>query len=294
MARAALSMVLLWPTGLAAQPREAALDLATVLHRAGERVEQFFARAQSLVCLETVRMQPLGSGLSPDGFGRTVESELRLAWDPFSPSDTPPEARTLRHVLKVNGHLPRKDDDDNCTSPEQQSSETQPLSMLLAEQRRDYVFALGSPGKIDGRPVLVIEYRLNRKVTVDVREIEGKDDCISYDVDGGLRGKIWLDPNTFEVMRLDQGLSGLVDINLPRRIARRPGVNDRWVLERMDTSIRFKPVTFSDPDETLMLPVSSSSLRIAHGAGTPRLRTSVEYARYRRFLTGARIVPDPR
>src|SRR5918993_3102272 len=285
--RAALAIAAGWTAAVAAQPRDTSTDLASVLHRAGQKVEEFFARAQSLVCVETVRLQPLGSGLTPDGFGRTVESELRLSWDPFAASDDPPEARTLRHVLKVNGHAPRKNDHDNCTSPEQQSSETQPLSMLLPEQRRDYTFRLGSPAKIDGRPMLVVEYRLPRPVTVDVKEIEGKEDCISYDVDGGLRGKLWIDPDTYEVLRLDQGLIGLVDITLPRKVASRPGVNDRWVLERMDTSIRFKPVTFKDPDETLMLPVSSSSLRITHGAGTPRLRTSVEYAGYRRFLTGA-------
>jgi hypothetical protein len=288
--RAGLTMALLWTSAVMAQQKEDALSLDTVLERAGEKVEQFFARAQSLVCLETVRLQPLSSGLSPAGFARTVESELRLSWDPLSPTDAPPEARTLRQVLKVNGHLPRKNDSDNCTSPEQQSSETQPLSMLLPGQRKDYVFSLASPAKIDGRPVLVVNYRLTTKTTVEVKEVEGKEDCISYDVDGGLRGRIWIDPGTFEVWRLDQGLSGLVDIALPRRVALRPGVNDRWTLERMDTSIRFKPVTFKDPDETLMLPVSSSSLRITHGAGTPRLRTSVEYAAYRRFLTGARVV----
>jgi hypothetical protein len=290
--RAGLTMALLWTAAVTAQPRDGALDLATVLQRAGDKVEEYFARAQSLVCLETVRLQPLSSGLSPAGFARTVQSELRLSWDPFAITDAPPEARTLRQVLKVNGHQPRKDDHDNCTTPEQQSSETQLLSMLLPAQRKDYVFSLASPGKVDGRVVLVVNYRLTTRTTVDVKEVEGKDDCISYDVDGGLRGKIWIDPGTFEVLRLDQGLVGLVDIVLPRRIARRPGVNDRWTLERMDTSIRFKPVTFKDPDETLMLPVSSSSLSITHGAGTPRLRTSVEYVGYRRFLTGARVVPQ--
>jgi hypothetical protein len=197
----------------------------------------------------------------------------------------------LRQVLKVNGHQPRKNVRDNCTSPEQQSSETQPLSMLLAEQRRHYVFTMASPGKVDGRAALVVDYRLTRKPTVSVQEIEGKEDCISYDVDGGLRGRIWFDPATFEVMRLDQGLSGLVDIRMPDRVARRTGVNDSWTLERMDSSIRFKPVTFSNPDETLLLPSSSTSLHITRGAGTPRLRTTVAYAAYRRFLTGARIVP---
>jgi hypothetical protein len=104
------------------------VDLATILQRAGEKVADYFVRAQSLVCLD-LRLQPLGMGLTADGFARVVESELRLSWDPFLDTALPPEAKTLRQVLKVNGHPPRKNDRDNCTSPEQQSSETQPLSM---------------------------------------------------------------------------------------------------------------------------------------------------------------------
>ncbi len=62
-------------------------------------------------------------------------------------------------------------------------------------------------------------------------------------------------------------------------------------MERWDTSIRFKPVTFQDPEETLILPASATSLRITRGSGSPRLRTSTQYSSYRRFITGARIVP---
>jgi hypothetical protein len=267
------------------------MDLATLLASAGSKVERYFARAQSLVCLETVRLQPLSNGLSADGFGRTVESELRLSWDPFSRGEEPPEAKTLRQVLRVNGHLPRKNDYGACTTPEQQDSETQPLSMLLEDQRRDYVFALAKPARVDGRVMLVVDYRLQRPVKVAVEEVEGQEDCISYDVDGGFRGRLWIDPDTHEVARLDQALIGLVEIPMPRKVARRAGVNDRWVMERWDTTIRFKAVRFSDPDETLMLPVSSTSLRITRGAGQPRLRTMVEYTDYRRFLTGGRVVP---
>ena len=35
-----------------------------MLQSAGERVETYFARAQSLVCLEVVRLQPLTAGLA--------------------------------------------------------------------------------------------------------------------------------------------------------------------------------------------------------------------------------------
>jgi hypothetical protein len=62
-------------------------------------------------------------------------------------------------------------------------------------------------------------------------------------------------------------------------------------MERWDSSIRFKPVRFDDPPETLILPVSSSTLQITRGSGTPRLRTTTHYTAYRRFMTGGRLVP---
>ena len=285
-----LVLGLLW-TGASAQA-PLRQSLADLLHSAGTKVEQYFTRAQSLVCLEVVRLQPLTAGLGAEGFARTVESELRLAWDPFAHTEDAPEARTLRQVLRVNGHEPRKNDYQACTTPEQQDTETQPLSMLLAEQRPDYTFSLGKPGKVDGRLAIVVEYQLRRPLKVAVSEVEDQEDCISFDVDGGFRGRIWLDPDTHEVIRLDQSLAGLVDIPMPRKLARRAGVESNWVMERWDTTIRFKPVRFQDPDETLMLPISSTSLRVTRGAGTPRLRTITEYSGYKRFLTGARVVPQ--
>ena len=56
--------------GPGAQSREGAVDLGTILQRAGEKVAEYFVRAQSLVCLETVRLQPLGMGLTAEGFAR--------------------------------------------------------------------------------------------------------------------------------------------------------------------------------------------------------------------------------
>ena len=268
--------------------------LGEVLARVGDQVRQFFARAQSLVCLETVRLQPLESGLTSASFGRTVESELRLSWDPDDLARRPVEARTLRSVLKVNGHPPRRNDQNDCTDPEQNESETQPLSMLLPDQQRDYVFTPGKPERVDGRWAHVVQYRVTTPMSVSVEEIPGKDDCISFNVEGGTRGRIWIDVETFQVLRLDQALVGLVDIPLPKRAAMRSGDNIRWTLERHDISIRFKPVRFSEPDETLLLPASSTALRITRGSGQPRLRTSIDYTNYRRFMTGARVIGDER
>lgn len=267
------------------------IDLEGVLERASARVTEYFARAQSIMCLEKVSLQRLSYGFSADGPARFVESELRLSWEPSPDDPTPKEARTLRQVLKVNGHAPRKKDYDNCTTPEQQDSEVQPLSILLPGQRVELAFAYEGRAVLEGRNAIVVTFRETVKPSVDVSLVEDNENCISFDIDGGTRGKIWLDADTHDVLRLDRSLTGLIDIPLPRK-AQRIGLVHRWTMERWDSSIRFKPVKFDDPPETLVLPVSASTLQVTRGAGTPRLRTTTQYTSYRRFITGARVVPQ--
>lgn len=263
-------------------------SLADVLQRVGERVEQYFTRAQSIVCIEIVGMMPVDSvGVSR---GRTVESELRLSWEPTDENPAPIEARTLRQVLKVNGHAPRKNDQDNCTTPEQNASEVQPLSLLLPQQRHEYSFKLAGAARIDNRSAILLDYRMVDQPSVTSELVNGNEECVSFSLDGGMRGRLWIDAETFDVLRMDQALIGLVDIPLPRKAANRARWNS-WTMERWDTSIRFKPVAFEEPQETLVLPVSATSFRITRGAGNPRMRTSTQYSSYRRFITGARIVP---
>ncbi len=265
------------------------VDVPALLQRAGERVTVFFTRAQSLVCLEKVALQPLSMTFSADGPARMVESELRLLWQPTPEDPTPTEAKTLRQVLRVNGGKPRKNDYKNCTTPEQNDTEEQPLSLLLPQQRIKYTFTFDRRDTIDGRDAIVLSFKEIKTPAVDVSMVADKEDCISFDIEGGTRGKIWIDAETYDVLRLDSGLSGLVDIPLPKKAARRPGVEPYWTAERIDTSIRFKRVSFQDPEETLVLPVTSSTLQIIRGTG--RLRTSTQYLAYRRFMTGGRVIP---
>lgn len=270
-----------------AQPQT---DLERVLTRAGERVEQFFQRAQTLVGLETVRLQPLTATWAPDGVGRTTESELRLSWTPDADGFASEEVQMLRQLLRVNGRPPRPNDSNNCTAPEQQTQEEQPLALLLPRVRRDYEFKLAGRGRVDERAAVILEYRSLVRPEPKAELIDGREDCISFDFEGGLGGRIWIDEESYDVLRLDQHLIGMIEIPLPREATRWPGTPTRFTLERWDTSIRFKPVTFADPDETLVLPSEMTSLRVTRGAGMPRLRTVVQYTNYRRFLTGGRIV----
>jgi hypothetical protein len=270
------------------------VEVEATLAQAAARVEEFFTRAASLVVTEVVHIQPLGSGLTGNGLGRTVESELRLAWTPGADGDGATEAQTLRLVTKVNGRKPRKNDYGNCTTPEQHDTETQVLSMLLPSQRDAYRWTFAGTGRVDGRRTLMLDFREKADVTVEVSLVENNDDCVSYEVNGGSRGRLWIDAESYDVLRMDHGLGGLVDVPMPEELRRRPGVNPYWTVERLHTTYRFKRVHFADPDESLVLPVSSHSLRITRGAGTPRMRVTTEYKQYRRFMTSGRIVPEPK
>ncbi len=55
--------------------------------------------------------------------------------------------------------------------------------------------------------------------------------------------------------------------------------------------MRFKRVTFDEPQEVLVLPRLHRTGCVTRGAGTPRTRTTTTFSGYKRFLTGGRIVP---
>src|SRR5690348_16285083 len=109
-------------------------DLDTLLSSVSARVESYYARAQTLICTETVRLQPLSFGLSPDGRTRELVYDLRIAWTEH-PDGSDPEASVLRQIRTVDGRKPRDDQEAGCMDPKEVSPE--PLEMLLAAHRAD-------------------------------------------------------------------------------------------------------------------------------------------------------------
>ena len=264
-------------------------EVAALLVRVGDSVARYFARAQSIVCLESVTLTPLGTGLGLDGLSRAVESELALAWD-AADGEAATDVKMLRRVLRVNGRPPRPRDPRDCTTPEQNATEAAPLSMLLPGERERYRFALAGMKRLRDGEALVVDFVEKARARVQSSLVEGKEDCISYTVEGGSRGRIWIDPASYDVLRMEQHVGMMLDIPLPREMARRSNMYGSLTLDRADTTIDFAPVVFHDPDEVLVLPVSVTEVRETHGGGVARLRTTTEYSGYRRFLTGSRIV----
>jgi hypothetical protein len=272
-------VVALLPAGRAAIGQSISAD--QTVNRLSDYVEQYYTRAQSIVTDESVTVQQIKRDLTAEGFARRLVYELRVEWDPSVSGDESP-ARVTRQLLSVNGKPPREKDKPECTDPLSISPE--PLAFLLRNRRHKYSFTSAGIGRIDGREALMIDYR-----SLESREpkVEWKDTCVSVDTPS--RGRLWADQESGAIIRLDENLLGMVDFPIPRKHQQINGALF-MTLERADTSIRYRPVRFSNPDETLLLPADITSASLWRNAGSAGIRVTQSFSNYRRFVTAGRIL----
>jgi hypothetical protein len=257
------------------------------LLRIGDYVARYYERAQSLVADEAVAVQPLGRDLVAVGFPRRLVYELRVEWNPNPAGDDSP-ATITRRLVRVNGRPPGPKDEPKCLDPKNESPE--PLGFLLPDRRLKFTFTSAGVGRIDGRPAVMVDYRSVKPEPPPKATIDEKDkDCIMFDLPGRSRGRVWADPNSGEILRLDEQLTGMVDVPLPRK-QQRIDLPIYWTIERADTSMFYRPVSFSDPQETIVLPSRVETVTVINGGGVQRLRITQTFSNYRRFITGTRVV----
>jgi hypothetical protein len=262
--------------------------LDELLARVGERIADFYKRAQHVICIEKSTVQPIDLGRSPQGFARIVESELRVEAD----GEAGGEARVVRDIRKVNGRVPRDKDKtnrDGCTDPNPLSDE--PLAFLLPAHRSAYQFRSAGLSRDRNRPAFLIDFAsVDRRSNLElIEDPGGHDDCFDWTGPLASRGRIWVDATSHDVLRIERSVGGPVDIRVPLRIQRRHNLDFRVVIMREDTTIRYRTVAFSDPDETLLLPESIESLSIVRG-GLQSTRRSQTYSDYKRFVGDSRVV----
>lgn len=261
-------------------------SLADTLARTGRRVEVYYSNARTLVAAERVEIQPLGPDLLATGPSRRLSYELRIEWEPPEPGERSGEARVVRQLLQVNGRLAASDlrDEPRCVDPAPVSPEA--LAIFLPSSREQYVFSDAGTARVDGRATIVLDYRRAEPVAED---IVWKGDCVTVEAPARTRGRAWIDIETGDVVRLDERFAGPFDFDVPWEHQRR-GSSRSMTIERYDTSIRYRHVAFSNPDETLLLPSTIQTLSIVKNAGSPRLRVTQTLGEYRRFRTDSRIV----
>jgi hypothetical protein len=275
-----MTALVLLTVAAAAQPSG---DVTEILSSVGERIQHYYGRAQSIMCLEKVTVQPIRGDLTPEGFARVIEYELHVEWEAGGDGAVA-DATVHRQVRKVNGRLPKAGEEPKCMDPRSISPE--PLVFMLPGHRDDYLFSLSGFGRDRNRAAMFLDYKPR---VVGKPEVTYKDDCTSVSLPNWEKGRVWVDPNTHDVIRVEQALVKRFDHRVPYERVRQ-GMGEYWTLERSDTSIRYRPVMFRDPEEIVLLPESISSLTVFRGPGVVGNRTTQTFSDYKRFITGGRIV----
>jgi hypothetical protein len=260
---------------------------ADPVHRLGRYVEDYYARAQSIVTEETVILQPLATDLTSVGFPRRAVYELRVEWDPAA-GTAAERAIAVRQLLKSTGPALFDPGEEECGDPP--SITPEPLAFLLPDNQGEWNFIVGRPARMDGRQTMTVEY--TRRESRPPQVISDKD-CLFTDLSGQIAGRLWADPSTAEVLRMDERLLGMVDVKIPKAMQKR-GRPTQVTYERLNSSVRYKRVAFTEPDEQLLLPASIETLQVHRStSGVSRLRITQTFAKYRRFVTSSRLVPTP-
>lgn len=272
---------------------QAPADIDTLVARVSERVADYYRRAQAVMCVERSTVQPIQWNWTADGLARTVESELRI--ESAGTDGTLQEPVLIRNIRRINGRAPRErdmTDRSGCTDPETASPE--PLAFLLPVHRGEYRFTSVADGSERDRAVLIVEFRsANRTSKPELLEDpRGHPDCFDWSEPVATKGRVWVDAETFDVLRLERHNEGPVDVRVPWTLQRRYQLPAWIVIDRDDLTIRFKAVTFSDPDEVMVLPESLIALTVIR-SGLQSVRRTGTFSGYRRFLTTGRMIKDP-
>ncbi len=261
-------------------------DVEAVLQRIQASVEHFYAQARNVLADVRVVVRPMTWDLRDVRPPRNLLYEMRVEW--AEGTDTmAPEPVVRRRLLEANGRPAEPEDEPECADPEPFSDE--PLAIFLPARREDFVFSWTRREREAGREADVIEYRPRHD---EAPTIEWEDNCVSLDLPGHTRGRVWADAESGEVLRVDERLSGMFEFRVPRERGRLGPPT--MVLESANSTVRYRRVTFSDPDETLLLPSSMESMSVWRNAGVRRQLIIHEISNYRRFVTGARVIGNQR
>ena len=277
----------MWASAAFGQPDT---DIDALVARVGERVSQYFRRAQTVMCLERSTVQPIQANWSSEGTPRTVESDLRVELRNVDDAFTD-EPDVVREIRTINGRAPRPRDAKSrnaCTDPNPLSPE--PLAFLLPAHKKEYRFTAVKRATEDDRAALVIAFQTATR-TGRVNLIEdpgGHDDCFDWKGSIARRGRVWVDAGTNDVLKVETNLVGPVDIDVPYHLQRRYSLGSYIVLERDDVTMHYRSMRFTDPDESMLLPDMIESLTILR-SDLQSVRRRDIFTDYRRFLTSGHI-----
>ena len=259
-------------------PQPASSGLEAALAGLADRVQHYYDRIGTIICEETVTQQEMNFNLAPTGKPRVTVYELSVTRDTRAMDGS--GFRVERKLQRVNGKPAKRNEQPGCTDPKTGTPE--PLGFLLARNQHAFIFSY--PLAAGGGPprAIAIDFAETPPDRVDVK---WQGSCFDAE-GGGQQGRIWFDPDTFDVLQIQTRLPKPFSIPVPPLF----GVPNAPILvERSEVMTRFARVRFEEPDETVLLPESTEIVTVFRGV--PSLRTVQTLSNFRRFLTESTVRP---
>jgi hypothetical protein len=250
-------------------------DLALILASLSQRTQQYYDRFISIICTETVQTQNLSANLAPAGRPRTTVYELSVSRDTGGKGAN--EFRVERTLRLVNGRPAGRNPRTECTDPKTGTPE--PLGFLLASNLKRYRFTLSDAG---GGPAGAKAIDFIETPPERVR-VKWEGSCFEAE-GGGHVGRVWFDPETYDISQVDVRLSKPFLVPLPDGFF---GIRPAIRVEKSEMTLRFSRIAFQQPDEAVMLPASIETLHVLRGVPSTRIHQTLD--NYRRFLTQSEI-----
>jgi hypothetical protein len=266
-----------------------------LLERAGERIQKYQDAMLSIAFTEILQQQELRSDGTPKNKPKefVYDSIVVTRTSAVNKENSfPLITRTLKTVDGKPTEQKNLKQRSKCADTNPRPAYGDPLNFLLPKNRGIYTFSYAGEAELDRRKTAII--LINQPPATEPVKIITKGNC--FHLSRGLQGqgKIWIDLNTYDVVQLQWNLAESFSGKIPAGVAKfgvfplfRPAREISY--DKQEFTMRFRAVTFQNPEQVLWLPSSSESVWILKGAAIEGFRTTTEYTRYKRFLTSVEI-----
>jgi len=270
----------------APQPTPRDEKLTRILDRAGETVAKYQAGLFSITFTETLRDEELRKDMTPKKSKEFVfetvvlREELSSNEDDFYP-------KSLRRLKTVDGKPAKAD-----RRVPWYGYNVQSLGLLLPKFRNLYEFTLEGEEPIGGRVAFRIRALRSGQPPPEAqwrRRFMGTG--MSFRALAPVYALIWVDAESFDVLRFEQHLVAPFEFDSPRAFGAF-GPSHRINYTNQDYAVTFRRQTFKDPEQTLLVPDTAEWLFVMEGARDPRRRATIHFTNYQRFRSDVKVIED--
>jgi hypothetical protein len=263
--------------------------LERILEKVGEGVERYQAELFRIAFTETLTQQELREDMTPKKSKEHVFDTI-VSREALSEGEDDYYPQTVRRLRTIDGKPAKRAKGRDAAAGAAVSS----LVFLLPKNRKYYQFTLEGEEQFEGRRAFRIRMLSPGE---GPPRVEWQTDIVGYrfSVFAPTVGFLWVDAETFDVLRYESHLAGPFEFEGPRLISlgfARVGKSRRFNFKANDYAVNFRRERFRDPEQTLLVPVAAEWTRVIEGARRPRTRASLRFSDYRRFRSDVKIIDD--